>query len=872
MAKIVVTFGRFNPPTAGHHLLAKTVMDRATDLGADHMIYGSMSTDPKKNPLTADQKAKHMSRVLGTSNVHVGEGARNPFEMLKHLSDRGYRDVHVVLGSDRADEGIFKKMQEYVSAGELPGLGKLGIKTLTSSTAGEARSDTAKGLAGVSGTKQRAFVTAGDFKGFRAGLPPHVSEEHARELFDDVKRGMVVSKPAKKVAKKKVTKKKVTKKKLKEEYSGPLSFVINYLLTEAEKKTTVERKTSQNSRKRQQRADDKAKQASGDLSQYMIVSDKNDRIEIITKGAFRSNIHTIEVEPKKMTSGALQNAVKDPKFRQTPTSIKLVGKIEKETSGKKQGSKKETAKKSKEKEAPLPVPVKVPRISKGSKSSYPDDDHQAVDMEVGVVAAFNMGLGLDIDKQVKLNLITPQAAQFLKTSQTLLAAGQRAVSVIQEQLATFHPGSNFVARHYGSTKAEKISKLWASLGGVDNTPKSDILFQDRNTGQVVGISVKCGPSQLMSGKAGGEATATIHAALQTIDRRKLSPAVKSQVKGLIKSLKNLVNEPQRTKGGDISDFLPGGELEGKDTDITKYDDLHKKAKRKLADLLSESKEFREAFVFEALSGAAKFDTGNPEKVSPSVAQYVLAFNKDGTNTSLSQITPEYANKVADALSFNIRFKSSSVKSKDALKIQKKTGRKVYSYWSVIAMVLDPKKMVKESFTHNTLLRFLSENFSNVNLDPILDQVEAQVGGEIYSLMEFLEVEPETADTSDIDLSEIGKQESGFFNIIKIGNKEFEIPVEKNMQTEPLMENPYVAFAKRFLLEKRDYRKEYDNYQGKPDQVRNRSNRNKARRLLAKMGRVRKGDGKDVDHKNGNPKDNSVGNLRVTSKSHNRSKR
>jgi hypothetical protein len=188
------------------------------------------------------------------------------------------------------------------------------------------------------------------------------------------------------------------------------------------------------------------------------------------------------------------------------------------------------------------------------------------------------------------------------------------------------------------------------------------------------------------------------------------------------------------------------------------------------------------------------------------------------------------------------------------------------------MVLDPKKMMKESFTHNTLLRFLTENFANVNLDPILDQVEAQVGGEIYSLMEFLEVEPETADTSDIDLSEIGKQESGFFNIIKIGNKEFEIPVEKNVQTEPLMENPYVAFAKRFLLEKRNYRKEYDNYQGKPDQVRNRSNRNKARRLLAKMGRVRKGDGKDVDHKNGNPRDNSVGNLRVTSKSHNRSKR
>jgi len=40
--------------------------------------------------------------------------------------------------------------------------------------------------------------------------------------------------------------------------------------------------------------------------------------------------------------------------------------------------------------------------------------------------------------------------------------------------------------------------------------------------------------------------------------------------------------------------------------------------------------------------------------------------------------------------------------------------------------------------------------------------------------------------------------------------------------------------------------------------------------MVKAGKVRKGDGKDVDHKNGNPKDNSKKNLRVASKSSNRS--
>ena len=47
-------------------------------------------------------------------------------------------------------------------------------------------------------------------------------------------------------------------------------------------------------------------------------------------------------------------------------------------------------------------------------------------------------------------------------------------------------------------------------------------------------------------------------------------------------------------------------------------------------------------------------------------------------------------------------------------------------------------------------------------------------------------------------------------------------------------------------------------------------RKAARRKLEKAGRVRKGDGKDVDHKNRNPKDNRRSNLRVVSKSKNRS--
>ena len=70
--------------------------------------------------------------------------------------------------------------------------------------------------------------------------------------------------------------------------------------------------------------------------------------------------------------------------------------------------------------------------------------------------------------------------------------------------------------------------------------------------------------------------------------------------------------------------------------------------------------------------------------------------------------------------------------------------------------------------------------------------------------------------------------------------------------------------------KRNYVKENTNYKSRPEQIAKRVGRNKARRMATKAGLVRKGDGKDVDHKNGNPRDNSKGNLRVIGRAANRS--
>ena len=70
---------------------------------------------------------------------------------------------------------------------------------------------------------------------------------------------------------------------------------------------------------------------------------------------------------------------------------------------------------------------------------------------------------------------------------------------------------------------------------------------------------------------------------------------------------------------------------------------------------------------------------------------------------------------------------------------------------------------------------------------------------------------------------------------------------------------------------RDYAKEYRDYQGTPEQLRNQALRHRARRLMIKKYGKRRLRGKDVDHHDGNPHNNSLKNLRITSVHYNRAK-
>jgi hypothetical protein len=184
MKAIVTTFGRMNPPTVGHQKLIDRVKSLAKEQGAKHDIRVSHSVDPKKNPLTSDQKLKHLGRMFPNTNFSASSREHPSFiHHLKQLHAAGYTHVTMVAGSDRIPE-----YQKIIDKYNGPN-GEFNFKSIKLHSAGE-RDPDAEGVEGMSASKMRAHAQAGNYHSFRSGLPDHVSHEHAKALYDDVRNGM----------------------------------------------------------------------------------------------------------------------------------------------------------------------------------------------------------------------------------------------------------------------------------------------------------------------------------------------------------------------------------------------------------------------------------------------------------------------------------------------------------------------------------------------------------------------------------------------------------------------------------------------------------------------------------------------------------
>ena len=183
-----MAFGRMSPPTTGHEVLVNKVKDVAQEHGATHSVVLSHTQDKDKNPLSSADKLKHAKRFFPKTNLSTSSKDSPTF--LSHAAElhkKGVTHLHMVAGSDRVPE-YKKKLAQYNGTGE----GKLyNFKKITVHSAGQ-RDPDAEGTTGMSASKMRGHASSGNFKEFKKGIPAHVPEHHAKEMYHDVRKGMQI--------------------------------------------------------------------------------------------------------------------------------------------------------------------------------------------------------------------------------------------------------------------------------------------------------------------------------------------------------------------------------------------------------------------------------------------------------------------------------------------------------------------------------------------------------------------------------------------------------------------------------------------------------------------------------------------------------
>ena len=180
---IVVTFGRFQPPTIGHKKLIDAVVGVARKERAEHRIYPSRSNDKKKNPLQPKDKVRFMKKMFKGANIIDDDSIKNPFAMMKQLSDEGYKKVILVVGGDRVS-AFDKQIRPYI--GHKDPKKRYDFDEFKVVSAGE-RDPDAEGVEGMSASKMRAAVEAGDFESFQGGVG---NKAVAKQLYNALKKAM----------------------------------------------------------------------------------------------------------------------------------------------------------------------------------------------------------------------------------------------------------------------------------------------------------------------------------------------------------------------------------------------------------------------------------------------------------------------------------------------------------------------------------------------------------------------------------------------------------------------------------------------------------------------------------------------------------
>ena len=297
--------------------------------------------------------------------------------------------------------------------------------------------------------------------------------------------------------------------------------------------------------------------------------------------------------------------------------------------------------------------------------------------------------------------------------------------------------------------------------GSNKTPKTDIILGGKK------VSLKKGSSQLMSGGP-SESLSTFRTAMENTKNFNLEGIAKEVEDGIKNLLPSTVGEfmggvdlqkqggtvfqDTRRRKGKIGDVAAGTFDKDK---VLKAADLHNlKLKKQFTQLFDKNIEFKKNFVYEAMTGAVKFDSGDAS------ADTFLVVDFDGTSEmhEVKSSSDRYVSEILAKVNPDVKFKTSAVKKKIDGK-NTKTGH--YRFWSTVGLGYNAAvKNLKNSYDDYEKGILLKEGFFDrvksifqrfvQFLTKLFNAVRKFITKSANNMMEFLHLKPVINFKNDIE--------------------------------------------------------------------------------------------------------------------------
>jgi|14BtaG_2_1085337.scaffolds.fasta_scaffold00518_17 hypothetical protein len=439
-------------------------------------------------------------------------------------------------------------------------------------------------------------------------------------------------------------------------------------------------------------------------------------------------------------------------------------------------------------------------------SSYADWDHSPDSLVKGLATISSVSNGRSVDVGI--------AKRMFGMSQTLGDSSIRAY----QQIAQNIKGNFFIVE---PEQSYPTSDEFKDLVGEMDIPTTDLLIQDEN-GTMYKSAIIENKKKILTNP---DSDLIFNFAINT--------TIADQNEKLNKNIDEL-----KVK---IINFISGFNLNSvtMKSDKSRIMNYKEEIISEFEKILTSNELFERFVVIETLTGMNKFGVE-----SPASANTLISMSRDGTNLRICPLTEENVVKLVNETEIKLRLKS------------KPEG----SPFDQVVELLQQTRGSRDNTPQITEFFDLTEDSSDAKI--LYDQIMLQYSdmSKVESLFYLLNIECQSIVISNVDLDVISSIPSGDFNKIKVNNIHHHIEVENDV-------NFYDGSD--FQIEERDYKFEYNSYHKKKAQKKRRAGRNAARRKSEREGKVERGDGKDIDHKDHNPLNNSSSNLRVRDRSKNR---